>query len=81
MDGFNGDGNTCMCGQGFTPDENLCIDINECDDGTHNCGFRSTCWNQQGHFNCTCDIGYDYVGKGCVGRLLILSRVKLKKSN
>ena len=44
------------------------IDINECDEGSHNC--EHNCTNTAGSFECSCDGGYklDGNGKNCSGR-------------
>ena len=35
--------------------DNSCIDINECEEGTHSCHQSATCVNTEGHFECECD--------------------------
>jgi hypothetical protein len=51
---------------GFTID-NKCIetDINECNEGTHNCSAKSTCANTLGSFKCLCYTGYFGDGYKC----------------
>lgn len=34
--------------------DNSCVDINECDEGTHSCHPTATCVNTEGHFECKC---------------------------
>ena len=44
-----------------TTSENLalCIDVNECDEGTAECHSNATCSNTVGsYYDCTCVLGY-----------------------
>lgn len=45
-----------------------CIDINECKDGTHQCRYNQICENTQGSYRCVCPRGYrsQGVGRPCV---------------
>ena len=36
------------CSVGYSEQEGACIDINECEDGTHNCGISEECKNRPG---------------------------------
>ncbi|XP_067687865.1 uncharacterized protein [Haliotis asinina] len=48
---------TCMCEQGFRRDSSgQCVDIDECDESTHDCG--QTCSNIPGGYTCGCYTGY-----------------------
>ena len=35
------------------------LDIDECEELTHNCKIFETCANTDGSFNCVCDDGYE----------------------
>ena len=53
--GFRGDG------------KNVCYDINECRERSHNCERRNgICTNKKGTFACSCDFGYEGDGYHCV---------------
>lgn len=43
------------------------LDINECEDGTHDCDVNADCTNTRGSFSCTCKIGYEADGDDCRG--------------
>ncbi|KAK0170128.1 hypothetical protein PV328_010728 [Microctonus aethiopoides] len=49
-----------ICGAGYSldPVTSHCIDVNECADGTHECGAGQTCDNRQGGYVCTCPPGH-----------------------
>ncbi|XP_073239913.1 laminin subunit alpha-4-like [Porites lutea] len=40
-------------------------DINECEQGTHNCNSNAVCNNTKGSYNCTCKPGYKGNGYNC----------------
>ena len=46
----------------------ILLDINECDEGSHNC--EHICTNTVGSFECSCNSGYrlDDNGRNCLGR-------------
>ncbi|RWS14041.1 fibrillin-2-like isoform X2 [Dinothrombium tinctorium] len=48
------------CDKGFVYDSTVrkCVDIDECDLGTHNCGIDKICQNTNGSFYCRCVRGY-----------------------
>ena len=53
----------CLCHSGYRKvysarlDEEICEDINECDESTHDCGLLQ-CFNEIGNFTCGCFDGY-----------------------
>ncbi|CAD5119519.1 DgyrCDS8121 [Dimorphilus gyrociliatus] len=60
----------CVCQKGFRLDiaSGKCIDINECDDGTHDCddSQRAICENRAGSYYCACKLPrYKGDGKKC----------------
>ena len=45
-------------------------DINECDDGTHNCLADAVCSNNEGSYSCDCAVGFSGDGRiSCDGKL------------
>ena len=42
----------------------VCLDVDECADGTDNCHVNADCTDTIGSFQCTCSIGYS--GDGVV---------------
>ncbi|XP_068182287.1 pro-epidermal growth factor [Antennarius striatus] len=60
-------GPTCLCGEGFTGDGQLCVDINECKEEIHNCDKNAECENSIGKYHCRCRDGYHGDGKTCQG--------------
>ncbi|XP_040031124.2 pro-epidermal growth factor isoform X1 [Gasterosteus aculeatus] len=57
---------TCVCPQGFTGDGRLCVDIDECTQGTHKCDKNAQCQNTFGAHLCKCRAGYQGNGKTCL---------------
>lgn len=56
----------CDCKPGFFGDGISCAELNECTDGTHDCGQNATCSNTPpGSFSCRCDAGYEGDGRTC----------------
>ena len=43
------------------------LDVNECEDGTHDCHNNANCTNIPGSFNCSCKKGYTGNGSLCSG--------------
>ena len=42
-------------------------DIDECQNGAHNCGTALYCVNNEGNYSCTCPTGYQWNGETCQG--------------
>ncbi|XP_068170745.1 fibulin-2 isoform X2 [Antennarius striatus] len=51
-----------MCGRGYTsgPDGAKCVDVDECQTGSHRCGVGQICQNVPGSYRCDCQTGYQY---------------------
>ena len=43
-------------------------DVNECNDGNHNCSANATCINEMGSYTCDCKDGFSGDGYVCIGR-------------
>ncbi|XP_034739439.1 pro-epidermal growth factor [Etheostoma cragini] len=56
---------TCLCLEGFTGDGHMCVDIDECKQGTHKCDKHAECQNALGKYLCKCRSGYHGNGKTC----------------
>ncbi|XP_060787017.1 hemicentin-1 isoform X2 [Neoarius graeffei] len=57
------------CPSGMTPAESgVCVDVDECKDGSHACRYTQICRNTLGGYVCVCPRGYrsQGVGKPCV---------------
>ena len=55
------------CSTGYRQRDGACIDINECAEGTHNCGISEQCKNRAGSFRCetqNCPQGYQKDSRG-----------------
>ena len=49
---------TCQnCTLGFIKNGADCVDVDECDLGTHDCPLNSACHNTKGSFECRCNTG------------------------
>ncbi len=48
----------CACGEGYTGNGSVCIDVDECAVGSDTCGDAETCRNTDGGFACDCAAGY-----------------------
>ena len=56
-------------GQGFEFEFDLiCLDIDECEEGSDNCDGHATCTNTPGHFECDCNNGFEGDGTDCKGK-------------
>ena len=51
----------------------LCLDIDECAAGTHDCSEKGSCTNTAGSFTCSCESGYSGDGKICTGTVLYVT--------
>uniref|UniRef100_A0A4D5RTH0 Putative lipophorin receptor n=1 Tax=Ixodes scapularis TaxID=6945 RepID=A0A4D5RTH0_IXOSC len=68
----DGTGHRCQCnvgyetlhGRGQLP---ICVDVNECTSGQHNCHVHAECMNLEGSFACRCRPGYNGDGVNCQG--------------
>ncbi|CAH2236693.1 jg20911 [Pararge aegeria aegeria] len=64
-----GDSFTCVCETGFTSlyyaEITVCVDVDECEAGTHNCDTNADCNNRDGSFECRCRPGYEGNGISC----------------
>ncbi|CAI2353574.1 unnamed protein product [Caenorhabditis sp. 36 PRJEB53466] len=56
----------CGCMKGFRALNNICIDLNECDNGAI-CGPNARCVNEVGSFQCVCDAGFASDGECQIG--------------
>lgn len=58
---------TCeaRCSPGFVERGDVCIDVDECADATHDCAELATCTNEPGTFTCACNPGYSGDGRTC----------------
>ena len=45
----------------------LLLDINECDNGSHNCHSNAKCTDEDGSFTCECLPGFEGNGVDCQG--------------
>uniref|UniRef100_A0A8C5WLB7 Fibulin 2 n=1 Tax=Leptobrachium leishanense TaxID=445787 RepID=A0A8C5WLB7_9ANUR len=58
------------CKRGYKPNENgtICLDIDECSIGLHNCSSVESCYNLPGTHRCDCKKGYryDHFRKTCI---------------
>ncbi len=55
----------CACAPGFTLQNGVCVDIDECSAGTAGCDANAVCANTPGSFTCTCKTYYEGNGKSC----------------
>ncbi|XP_054262351.1 nidogen isoform X2 [Macrosteles quadrilineatus] len=62
----------CVCNNGFqtlytdeTTGDYGCVDINECQSGSHTCDENALCINEIGSFSCQCRPGYSGNGFSC----------------
>ena len=56
----------CSCPKGYeTGIEDLCVDIDECNDFKHDCDWKADCVNIEASFDCVCKDGYQGDGYHC----------------
>ncbi|CAH1793372.1 unnamed protein product, partial [Owenia fusiformis] len=55
----------CSCMPGYSGDGIICVDIDECATGHHNCDDKANCKNTIGSFICACIDGYEGDGFTC----------------
>ena len=60
------DPHECSCKPGFSGDGLVCDNINECDDGSHNCSIHATCNDNKGSYLCQCKEWFSGDGLSCV---------------
>ena len=61
----------CFCVPGYRlVNKTKCVDIDECEEGSHNCHVNATCLNRIGSFLCSCNDGYIGNGVNCKGALI-----------
>lgn len=53
------------CDPGYVWTSDGCVDIDECEDGTHDCATMAVCTNLPGTFSCTCLEGWEGDGVDC----------------
>ena len=56
----------CACNAGWYlgSDNRECYNVNECDEGNHQCPQNSQCIDNTGSFDCKCNTGYS--GESCL---------------
>jgi hypothetical protein len=55
----------CTCDDGWTGPGDVCVNIDECSDGTHDCDPNATCTDTPGSFTCECNEYYAGTGTFC----------------
>ncbi len=55
----------CECDDAFAPNDGECVDVDECEEGFHDCDMNATCSNTEGAYDCTCHEGYEGDGWTC----------------
>ena len=54
----------CPCITGFYPSGSICVNVDECTEGTHGCPLNSKCSDTIGSYECECNTGY--AGESCL---------------
>ena len=57
----------CKCPHNHRKIDGVCVDIDECTEGTHFCDSNARCENRKGTYICKCNYGFDTYGDGFVG--------------
>ena len=52
-------------------------DIDECEQGTHDCNANATCMNTPGSYNCTCNFRFTGNGHNCEGMYIPMANSML----
>jgi alpha-tubulin suppressor-like RCC1 family protein len=55
----------CGCGDGYRLQGATCVDVDECQLGTHGCSAVASCINLPGRYTCRCSAGYEGDGFAC----------------
>ncbi|XP_046860193.1 fibrillin-1-like [Xenia sp. Carnegie-2017] len=55
---------TCKCPKGYEMEDNVCEDIDECDENTHKCHKNARCTNFVGTYKCRCKDGFKHMSNG-----------------
>ena len=56
---------------------NIDVDIDECELELYNCGAHAACRNTVGSYNCTCISGYEGDGINCSGKYVITTTLSV----
>lgn len=59
----------------------MCLDVDECEEGTHDCHENAKCMNTDGSYTCTCEEGYSGDGKNCIGTQVFYYNISAYKIN
>ena len=54
----------------------MLLDIDECNDGSHDCDVNANCTNTNGSHRCTCKEGYTGKGESCHGKIRLYFKKK-----
>lgn len=76
---MEGESFRCVCNPGFqyiyTDEQEICVDVNECDLNIADCDFNAECINEAGSFSCVCKPGFNGNGRRCENALSCLGVV------
>jgi len=56
----------CPCVAGYKEQNGVCVDRDECTDGSNECSVNANCHNTVGGYTCTCHGEYEGDGKTCL---------------
>ena len=54
----------------------MLLDIDECNNGSHDCDVNANCTNTNGSHSCTCKEGYTGKGESCQGKIRLYFKKK-----
>ena len=54
----------------------MLLDIDECNNGSHDCDVNANCTNTNGSHSCTCKEGYTGKGESCKGKIRLYFKKK-----